>query len=85
MSNLAVTIENRRGGKTKTVSNLGYIQVALRHPDDEIVIDDFEGSGESYKQREMTEIRIYQNGEKLFAGSKLELFDLLRLANVTGS
>ena len=66
-----------RGGNTKT-QKVGYVIACLRHDQDRITIDDFEGRGDTYKQRESQHIEIVQNGEVLFSGTKYELFDILK-------
>ena len=43
-----------------------------------IIVDDFQGAGENYKQRELTEIRVYQNGNLIFKGDKYDLFEQLK-------
>ena len=80
MKNLTITTQGVRGGNTKT-SNIGYVLCELRHDQDRIIIDDFEGSGDNYKQRELQQIEIIQNGEVLFSGDKYELFDIIRKNN----
>ena len=66
-----------KGGKTK-VQKVGYLIACLRHEQDLITIDDFEGSGATYKQREQQHIEIVENGKLLFSGNKHELFDILK-------
>jgi hypothetical protein len=80
MGNLTVTTQGVKGGNTKT-SKIGYALIELRHEQDRITIDDFEGYGASYKQREVQLIEIIQNGNVLFSGSKYDLFELLTILN----
>lgn len=75
--NILVQTQGVKGGDTKT-SNVGYILVELRHEQDRITIDDFEGYGLTYKQRESQKIEIIENGNVLFSGDKHELFKILK-------
>ena len=76
MENLKVTTQGVKGGNTKT-EKVGYAMLELRHEQDRIIVDDFQGSGDSYKQRELQQIQIIQNGKVLFNGDKYELFKIL--------
>ena len=78
MDNISLETQGIKGGKTNKTTPLGSIQSFLRHESDFIFIDDFEGYGNSYKQRELTKITIVQNGNVLFSGDKYELFELLK-------
>ncbi len=78
MKNLAIKTQNTKGNEPKYTENLGYVTTFLRHSGDKITVDDFEGQGDSYKQREFTKIEIVNNGETLFSGDKYELFEILR-------
>jgi hypothetical protein len=77
MEEISVTTQGIKGGKTKT-QKVGYVLTELRHDQDRIIVDDFEGQGNSYKKRELLEITIIQNGKILFKGNKYELFELLK-------
>lgn len=77
MKNIWIETQGVRGGNTKT-QNVGYAILCLRHDQDRITVDDFEGSGDSYKQREQQRIEVIENGKVLFSGSKQELFDILK-------
>ena len=37
-----------------------------------------QGLGENYRQRELTEIRVYQNGKLIFDGDKYDFFEQLK-------
>lgn len=76
MKNIHLETQGIKGGKTQ-VKKVGYLMACLRHGQDRIIIDDFEGFGDTYKQRELQRIEIIKNGEVLFSGSKYELFDIL--------
>jgi hypothetical protein len=76
MENLKVTTQGVKGGNTKT-EKVGYAMLELRHEQDRIIVDDFQGSGDSYKQRELQQIQIISNGKVLFNGDKYELFKIL--------
>jgi len=75
--NILVQTQGVKGGNTKT-SNVGYVLVELRHEQDRITIDDFEGQGTTYKRRELQKIEIIENGKVLFSGDKYELFTILK-------
>ena len=78
MKNLAVKTQNKKGNELKYKENLGYVTTFIRHSNDYIVVDDFEGAGETYKQRELTEIRVYHNGTLIFEGNKYDFFEQLK-------
>ena len=54
MKNLSAKIQNKKGNEPKYKENLGFIATFLRHDEDIIIVDDFQGIGESYRQRELT-------------------------------
>ena len=78
MKNLSAKIQNKKGNEPKYIENLGFMTAFLRHDEDIIIIDDFQGSGENYKQRELTEIRVYHNGKLIFEGDKYDFFEQLK-------
>ena len=78
MENISAKIQNKKGNEPKYEEDLGFIATFLRHDEDIIIIDDFQGLGENYKQRELTEIRVYQNGELIFEGNKYDFFEQLK-------
>ena len=77
MEAIGLTTQGVKGGNTKS-QKVGYVLISLRHEQDRIIVDDFEGSGDSYKQRESQLIEIIENGKVLFSGSKQELFNQLK-------
>ena len=77
MKNIHLETQGVKGGKTQT-KEVGFLIVCLRHEQDRISIDDFIGSGETYKQREIQRIEIIENGKVLFTGNKYELFEILK-------
>jgi len=77
MESLTILTQGVKGGNTKT-QKAGYILAELRHEQDRITIDDFQGTGDAYKQRELSLIEIIQNGTVLFSGNKYELFEILK-------
>lgn len=77
MKNIHLETQGIKGGKTQT-KEVGYLIACLRNEQDRITIDDFEGFGDTYKQRELQRIEIIENGKVLFSGSKYELFDILK-------
>lgn len=78
MKNISAKIQNKKGNEPKYEGDLGFIATFLRHDGDIIIIDDFQGLGGNYKQRELTEIRVYQNGELIFEGDKYDFFEQLK-------
>lgn len=77
MENIQIETQGVKGGQAKS-QKVGYVLACLRHPQDRIIIDDFEGMGDDYKQREMQLIEIIQNGKILFSGDKYQLFEKLK-------
>lgn len=77
MENIYLETQGPKGGNTKT-QKVGYLLACLRHPSDRIIIDDYQGTGDSYKQRELQKIEIIQNGKVLFSGDKYQLFEQLK-------
>ena len=78
MKNLAVKTQNKKGNAPQYKENLSLVTTFIRHSEDYIVVDDFEGVGENYKQRELTEIRVYENGKLIFEGDKSDFFEQLK-------
>jgi hypothetical protein len=76
MKNIILSTQGIKGGDTKT-QNVGFVIIELRHDQDRITVDDFEGMGLTYKQREQQKIEIIRNGNVLFSGTKNELFEIL--------
>jgi hypothetical protein len=76
-TNIHIETQGVKGGNTKT-QKVGYLIACLRHDQDRITIDDFEGQGKGYKQRELQHIEIIENGKVLFSGDKYELFKILK-------
>ena len=70
--------QNKKGDSMQYKENLGYVTTFIRHSEDCIIVDDFEGAGETYKQRELTEIRVYENGTLIFEGNKYDFFEQLK-------
>lgn len=78
MEHISIETQNIKGNEPKYEEDLGFIATFLRHDEDIIIIDDFQGLGENYRQRELTEIRVYQNGELIFEGDKYDFFEQLK-------
>jgi len=78
MNNLEFTTQGIKGGKHSKPQKSGFMVVNLRHNLDFITFDDFSGSGETYQQRELTLIEVYENDKLLFSGDKYELFEILK-------
>jgi len=75
---LIVRTQNKKGNAPKLNYNVGRVDILI---DDsvsgDISIDSFEGQGDSYKQRESSEIVICANGVEEFRGTLKELVALL--------
>ena len=75
---LIVNTQNKKGNAPKLNYNVGRVDIFI---DDSvsgyISIDSFEGQGDSYKQRESSEIAIYADGVEEFRGTLKELITLL--------
>ena len=78
MKNLAIKTQKSSGNEPKYQENLALVTTFINHSEDYIVVDNFEGYGDSYKQREVSEIKIFENGVLIFSGSKYELFEQLK-------
>lgn len=76
MKNIYIETQGVKGGKTQT-KEVGFVIACLRHEQDRVTIDDFEGVGDTCKQRELQLIEVYKNGKLLFSGDKYELFNIL--------
>ena len=75
---LIVRTQNKKGNEPKLKDNVGRVDILI---DDSayinISIDSFEGQGDSYKQRESSEIVICANGFEEFRGTLKELVAIL--------
>lgn len=80
MENIHLEVQGVKGGNTKS-QKAGYLLVCLRQNQDRITIDDYEGFGDTYKQRELQKIEVIENGKILFSGSKYDLFSILKNHN----
>lgn len=76
MEHLSLITQNSRGNEQKTKNNLGYVFVSFDNT--KIYVDNYEGSGETYKQRETPEIFIESEGKTLFKGTIEELKEKLK-------
>ena len=77
MKNIAIKTQNSKAGTPLYKEKLGYSVTFIGHSEDRIVVDAFEGQGNSYKKREVMNIEIYDNGNLVFKGDKRELFEKL--------
>ena len=76
---LIVRTQNKKGNEPNFKHNVGRVDILI---DDYLVsgdisIDSFEGQGDSYKQRESSEIVICANGFEEFRGTLKELVAIL--------
>ena len=75
---LIVRTQNKKGNSPDLKHNVGRVDILI---DDSvstnISIDSFEGQGDSYKQRESSEIVICADGVEEFRGTLKELVALL--------
>jgi hypothetical protein len=75
---LIVRTQNKKGNEPQLKHNVGRVDILI---DDDarnnISIDAFEGQGDSYKQREFSEIVISYDGFEEFRGTFKELITLL--------
>ena len=75
---LIVRTQNKKGNEPNFKHNVGRVDILI---DDSvsgyIAIDSFEGQGDSYKQRESSEIVICANGFEEFRGTLKELVAIL--------
>ena len=75
---LIVRTQNKKGNEPKLKDNVGRVDILI---DDSayinISIDSFEGQGDSYKQRESSEIVICADGFEEFRGTLKELVAIL--------
>lgn len=77
MNKLSVVTQGVKGGNTKG-GKVGYINATLGHIEDRVLFDAYEGQGSTYKEREMVNISVYQNGELIWEGNKYELYEKLK-------
>ena len=80
MKHIGINTQSALGGEPKFKDNFGFVAILMGHSLDFISVDNFEGQGSTYKKREQQLINIVQNGERLFQGTKYELYQLLRSA-----
>lgn len=73
---LYIETQGRKGGKKKSKNDKGYVLISYERT--KILIDAFEGSGPSYKERDKPEIIIEHLGSVLFKGTVDELESKLK-------
>jgi hypothetical protein len=81
MGNLSLKTRGVQGKEPIYKERIGCITGFLGHSEDRITIDNYEGFGDTYKERELQEIEIVQNGTTLFIGDKYELYEILKAYN----
>lgn len=72
MNDLKIHTQGVKGGNTQ-VRKSGYMLACFEDETQRISIDNFEGSGKTYKQRETPLIEIVDNGTTIFSGTFAEL------------
>lgn len=77
---LSVQTEGVRGGKLSVESNKASVTTIIDHYAGKIIVDAFQGSGENYKRRERSLIRI-KIGEVDWSGTAEELAQIFRDAS----
>jgi len=68
MKNLTVITQGIKGGETKVIATIGNILATIEERQ-RIFIDNFEGRGDSYKQRKTPLVQIIEDGKNLFSGT----------------
>ena len=78
MKNLSAKIQNKKGNEPNLKYNVGRVDILIDDAESgNISIDSFKGQGDSYKQRESSEIVICYDGFEEFRGTLKELVALL--------
>ncbi|MFK5981496.1 MAG: hypothetical protein QM499_01180 [Flavobacteriaceae bacterium] len=75
MKTLNINTQGVKGGQTKSF-NIGYLLATFENQ--RISIDNFEGTGNSYKPRKEPLIQIIEDGKNLFEGTFEELKNKLK-------
>lgn len=78
MAKLSLKTQGVKGGSPKFIEKMGSVTTFLSHSEDRIEIDAYEWFRNSYHERELLVIEVYENGKLLFSGSKYELFEILK-------
>mgnify|MGYP003430941134 CR=1 FL=1 len=83
MKNLLLVSQSKKGGNPISDRSRGYVKVEIVDDvnfkrTDMIEIDNFDGYGKNYKQREEPQIKIISDGELLFTGTIQELSNKLK-------
>lgn len=69
---LTAKTQNRRGGTPQHKENLGYVNTFI-DADNYILVDNYEGFGDTYKKSKETNVQIVIKGQHLFNGNLNEL------------
>jgi hypothetical protein len=75
---ISIITENEKASNSKYIELLSKTTIFLRHDKDQIIVDSFEGQGNSYKKREQALITFVMNEEIIFEGTKYELMEILK-------
>jgi hypothetical protein len=79
MAQLSIKTQGVKGANSVLKTNIGYVTTFIDDNDnDRIVIDAFEGSGNTYKRRTTELIEVYKDGTLFFTGSFVELCEILQ-------
>ena len=74
---LTAKTQNKRGGTPQHKENLGYVNTFI-DSDNYILVDNYEGFGDTYKRSEKTNVQIVIKGQPLFNGTLDELESKLK-------
>lgn len=79
MSLLSIKTQGIKGGTAHYKENIGFTTAFINDSNVKklIVVDAFEGHGDTYKQREFCNVRISADGKDLFDGTFDELKNIL--------
>ena len=72
MADLSIQTQGVKGGNTQS-KKAGYMLACFEDESQRISIDNFEGRGETYKEREAPLIEVIDNGATIFSGTFAEL------------
>jgi hypothetical protein len=77
---LEITTSNRKGGMQKTDTYKGYVKIMTNSAEKmpTIIVDAFEGSGDTYRELDQPQVRVYhEDGRLIFKGTLFEFSALI--------